>query len=131
MATFKVGLHVVHDIGNVGAGFQLLLCKIVEGLFLRRLDLQLGDAERAVEVIANFAGDDVLLTRGGFEAFDQRAAFEIGEDGVELVDDFFEFGEQIFLLCDCLIDLLTGGGIWIGISRFAHQRGNRQTESRR
>ncbi len=129
MPAFEIGLHVVHDVGNVGAGFQFLLGEIVEGLFLRSLDVQLGDAERFVELVADFAGDDVLFSRGGFEPFDQCAAFEIGEDRVKLVGDFFEFGEQIFLLRDRLIDLLIGGGVWI--CRLAHHRGNRQTEARR
>ncbi len=71
--------------------------------FFWRLDLQLSDAEGSVELIADFAGDDVLFSRGGFEPFDQGAAFEIGEDGVELVDDFFKFGEEVFLLRDRLI----------------------------
>ena len=41
-----------------------------------------------------------MLPGGGLEPFDERAAFEVGKDRVELVGHFFELGQQIALLDD-------------------------------
>ena len=42
--------------------------------------------------------------RGGLESFDERAAFEVGEDRVELVGYLLELGQQIALLGDGFVD---------------------------
>ena len=91
-----------------------------------------GAAENVADAVVDSAGDRVLLTRGGLEAFDERAAFEIGEHFVELVGDLFEFGEQVALLVDGLVDCFGRRWIWRRCAGFgfAHDRRHRQFQTR-
>src|SRR6516162_6780640 len=84
LPALEVGLHVVHDGRNVGAVLQLLLRELVEDLLWLGAGESGFDAEGIVELIAEFAGDDVLLTRGCLEALDERAALQIRQKVAKL-----------------------------------------------
>ena len=127
----EVGVHVVHDQRDVVAGLGLLLGHLAQDLGRPVAEPIAGHAEGGADLVADPAADLGLEPRGGLEPLQERAPLEVGEHAVELVGDLVEFGQQVLLLDDRLIDLFLGGSL-VGLGRagLAGQRRHRARCSR-